>query len=80
MHNEHHWTGWPGAMCLHCGCEDPWEIALADGDIDFDDNGEISINSVELQAKIDKDLVCPSRGDPNCPQCVRRGFPWGGSC
>lgn len=27
---EHRWSGWPGAFCLDCGCEDPHEIALAD--------------------------------------------------
>lgn len=25
---EHHWSGWPGAFCLDCGAEDPWEIAV----------------------------------------------------
>lgn len=28
---EHRWSGWPGAWCLDCGCEDPREVALADG-------------------------------------------------
>lgn len=27
----HRWSGWPGAWCLDCGCEDPHEIALAEG-------------------------------------------------
>lgn len=27
----HNWSGWPGAWCLDCGIEDPYEIALADG-------------------------------------------------
>ena len=31
---QHHWSGWPGAHCLHCGNEDPMEIALADNDYD----------------------------------------------
>lgn len=26
----HHWSGWPGAYCLDCGCDDPLENALAD--------------------------------------------------
>lgn len=25
----HRWSGWPGAWCLDCGCEDPIELALA---------------------------------------------------
>lgn len=29
--NEHNWSGWPGAYCLDCGIEDPYEIALAEG-------------------------------------------------
>lgn len=36
-HKEHRWSGWPGAWCLDCGCEDPREVALADGRVD--DNG-----------------------------------------
>jgi hypothetical protein len=28
---QHRWSGWPGAYCLDCGCENPIEIALADG-------------------------------------------------
>ena len=30
----HHWSGWPGAVCLKCGAEDQYEIALADGVLD----------------------------------------------
>lgn len=29
-HHDHDWSGWPGAICLNCGSEDPLEIALAD--------------------------------------------------
>jgi len=36
---EHRWSGWPGAWCLDCGCEDPREIALAEGQYDCDENG-----------------------------------------
>jgi len=25
---EHHWSGWPGAYCLHCGHDDPMEYAI----------------------------------------------------
>jgi len=25
----HRWSGWPGAFCLKCGAEDPYEYALA---------------------------------------------------
>lgn len=38
---KHRWSGWPGAWCLDCGCEDANEIALADGiDTDVDLNKE----------------------------------------
>lgn len=37
----HRWSGWPGAWCLDCGCEDPMEIALADGALDFDKEGNL---------------------------------------
>ena len=33
---KHRWSGWPGAWCLDCGCEDANETALADGTYDFD--------------------------------------------
>jgi hypothetical protein len=29
----HRWSGWPGAWCLDCGCDDPNELALADNNI-----------------------------------------------
>lgn len=39
---EHRWSGWPGAWCLDCGCEDPREIALALGQ--YDDNGLVTVD------------------------------------
>lgn len=33
----HRWSGWPGAWCLDCGCDDPQELALADG-LEFGDD------------------------------------------
>ena len=29
--SDHNWSGWPGAWCLDCGCEDLREIGLAMG-------------------------------------------------
>jgi hypothetical protein len=26
--NNHSWSGWPGAYCVHCGCNDPGETLL----------------------------------------------------
>jgi hypothetical protein len=36
---QHRWSGWPGAVCLDCGIEDPREICLADGDCPCADMG-----------------------------------------
>lgn len=36
---EHRWSGWPGAWCLDCGCDDPREVAMATGDYEEDENG-----------------------------------------
>jgi hypothetical protein len=42
---EHRWSGWPGAFCLDCGCEDPREIALANGDyIEVQDDSEVGFH------------------------------------
>lgn len=30
---KHRWSGWPGAWCLDCGCEDPIEVELANGTV-----------------------------------------------
>lgn len=30
----HRYSGWPGAWCLDCGQDDPFEKAIADGDYD----------------------------------------------
>lgn len=37
---SHKWSGWPGAYCLKCGTQDPYEIAIADGWIDFVENSD----------------------------------------
>ena len=49
---EHRWSGWPGAWCLDCGCEDPREIALADGLCD--ENGLVEVTQ--------KQMECPEPG------------------
>jgi hypothetical protein len=45
----HWWSGWPGAICLKCGAEDPREISLADGG-----DGEVP----------PEQLVCPAFDSP----------------
>lgn len=31
---KHHWSGWPGAWCLDCGCADPTEICIGGDNVD----------------------------------------------
>lgn len=31
--DEHRWSGWPGALCLNCGVEDPLEQCIADHNV-----------------------------------------------
>jgi hypothetical protein len=71
----HRWSGWPGAWCLDCGCDDPYEIALADDRLDWDDEGN-PVVSEELQAEIAPLLVCPEPGskrhDPYAAAAAKR--------
>lgn len=30
---EHRWSGWPGAVCLVCGCEDQREVCVSEHDV-----------------------------------------------
>lgn len=57
MPGQHWWSGWPGAYCTKCGCEDPMEIALADGDFDATDGTWVS---PEKEAAFKLKNVCPS--------------------
>ena len=71
---KHHWSGWPGAYCLHCLREDPMEIALGSDwlIIDFDENGEPNgthFDTPEHEALVRKFDVCPIGHAINCGQC-----------
>jgi hypothetical protein len=46
---HHNWSGWPGAWCLDCGCEDPRETAIADGNYTEDENGWPIVNVTREQ-------------------------------
>ena len=37
----HRWSGWPGAFCLDCGCEDPVEMAMVDNNILYEYKGVV---------------------------------------
>jgi hypothetical protein len=39
--NPHKWSGWPGAYCMKCGCEDPFELALCDNNIVYEYKGKL---------------------------------------
>ena len=34
---NHRWSGWPGAYCLYCGCEDPAEYCIANHEDHYPD-------------------------------------------
>lgn len=63
----HRWSGWPGAWCLDCGRDDPYEIALADNLIDFVDDPESPdgmrmVIPEEVQKQIDEAMICLEPG------------------
>jgi hypothetical protein len=53
---QHKWSGWPGAYCLKCFAEDPYEIALADNTYDPFTGKWIS---EEAEAQANYDCWCP---------------------
>lgn len=62
---EHRWSGWPGAWCLDCGISDPWEAALANGDIEVicQAGGEYPFyRDEEAKARIEALRYCPEPG------------------
>lgn len=62
----HRWSGWPGAWCLDCGCDDPIEIAMATGDFEEDEKGGALVVKVPPEK-----LICPEPGS-------NRHNPYGG--
>jgi hypothetical protein len=59
---EHRWSGWPGAWCLDCGCDDPRELALADGNWDVLGDGDGIVFPPEVEAQIAAGMDCPEPG------------------
>jgi hypothetical protein len=48
----HNWSGWPGAYCTKCGCEQALENALADGWFDITSEARwISTRSVSVPSE-----------------------------
>lgn len=74
MAATHHFSGWPGAVCLHCGSGDPNENALAIGwlEIDYDENGEpcgTHFDTPEHEALIKQAMTCKVGWAKDCGQC-----------
>ena len=75
---EHHWSGWPGAYCLHCGSEDPQENALALGWVVFEyENGThredptgYHFDTPEHEQKVKDAMICPVGFSEKCGQCI----------
>lgn len=64
--SPHHWSGWPGAYCLHCGAEDPMEYAVAMNL--YNPFTRTWINDEE-ETKCMKASICPNYPSKTCPQC-----------
>ena len=63
---SHHWSGWPGAVCLHCGTEDPMEHALAN---DLFDPWTERWVSPDAEREYLSDSVCVVGYHTDCGQC-----------
>jgi len=67
---EHHWSGWPGAFCFHCGSDDPMETAIGNGW--YDPYSEKWISD-KKKLKYEAANVCKPPEIPwskvPCPQC-----------
>lgn len=50
---EHNWSGWPGAWCLNCGCDDLIELWLAEGNDPDDPIPPEYLNSEECPGPLD---------------------------
>ncbi|ULH17382.1 hypothetical protein MF271_19520 (plasmid) [Deinococcus sp. KNUC1210] len=61
-----HWfSGWPGAVCLKCGAEDPAEAALGDPEVKFDlVTGSFTFPTPAAAAAYAVAAVCPVDDDP----------------
>ena len=56
----HRWSGWPGAWCLDCGCEDPYERAFGDNNfIEVEDDSDMGFH-YEFPNVKETDCPCPN--------------------
>ena len=66
---SHHWSGWPGATCLHCGAEDPMEYVMANNLFDPWTRRWVS---PEAEQEALADLICHVGYHRDCGQCNPR--------
>lgn len=64
---QHHWSGWPGAFCLHCGSEDPLENAIG---LNWYDPWTNKWDTEEHEKMCKEAQICTKPGPHNhCGQC-----------
>lgn len=69
----HHWSGWPGAICLDCFAEDQVEICLAEG-CPGNDAIEAYTEGRPMQpCPIHVNGECLAAPNPRCGQCKAEG-------
>lgn len=60
--DQHHWSGWPGACCLKCFGDDPWENALADGLWTVEDGKIVWLGTEEQKKVVEAKEICSVKG------------------
>lgn len=63
---RHHWSGWPGATCLHCGTDDPMEYAI--GSLLYDPYLKVWATP-EAEREFLANNECHVGYSPQCGQC-----------
>jgi 7-cyano-7-deazaguanine reductase len=59
---QHRWSGWPGAWCLDCGCDDPQEVFLANDRFMILLYGTLAFKSEEDEQEFNRLNTCPEPG------------------
>lgn len=60
----HHWSGWPGAFCMKCFCDDPLEIAFGNDEVIAPDHpdGALIWKSEEIRMRVEAASECHIKG------------------
>lgn len=59
----HHWSGWPGAYCMKCFCEDPIETAFAANEIFIGEAEDIQYSHPGVEERLNIASRCPIHGE-----------------